>query len=118
MVPAQVIGLSYATAFAETLTIAAFPYYTFTDRAQARLHLLPCSPFRLRSSASRAGLSEDVFCSPFQMYRVGSLFYAIYFFVSFPLFLRMDESARRASTNARGRACALIPRRTGRSLPP
>ena len=25
------------------------------------------------------------------MYRVGSLFYAIYFFASFPMFLRIDE---------------------------
>ena len=25
------------------------------------------------------------------MYRVGALFYAIYFFVSFPVFFRMDE---------------------------
>ncbi len=25
------------------------------------------------------------------MYTVGSLFYAIYFFVSFPMFYRMDE---------------------------
>jgi cycloeucalenol cycloisomerase len=28
------------------------------------------------------------------MYRVGSLFYAIYFFVSFPMFYRMDEAPR------------------------
>ena len=28
------------------------------------------------------------------MYRTGSLFYAIYFFVSFPLFFRMDEDAK------------------------
>ena len=26
-----------------------------------------------------------------RMYTVGSLFYAIYFFVSFPMFFRMDE---------------------------
>jgi len=29
------------------------------------------------------------------MYRVGSLFYAIYFFVSFPMFYRMDEDSRK-----------------------
>jgi cycloeucalenol cycloisomerase len=29
-----------------------------------------------------------------KMYSIGSLFYAIYFFVSFPLFYRMDESTR------------------------
>ncbi|KAI8471701.1 MAG: hypothetical protein J3K34DRAFT_416495 [Monoraphidium minutum] len=51
--------LSYATAYAETLTIAHFPYYTFVDRSK--------------------------------MYSVGSLFYAIYFFVSFPMFMRIDE---------------------------
>lgn len=28
------------------------------------------------------------------MYTVGSLFYAIYFFVSFPMFFRMDEDAK------------------------
>lgn len=28
------------------------------------------------------------------MYRIGSLFYAIYFFVSFPMFYRMDELPR------------------------
>lgn len=32
-----------------------------------------------------------------KMYSVGSLFYAIYFFVSFPMFYRMDESTRSAS---------------------
>lgn len=51
--------LSYGTAYAETLTIAHYPYYTFVDRDR--------------------------------MYTVGSLFYAIYFFVSFPMFFRMDE---------------------------
>ena len=28
------------------------------------------------------------------MYTVGSLFYAIYFFVSFPMFFRMDEDTK------------------------
>eukprot|EP00898_Chlorokybus_atmophyticus_P003545 jgi/Chlat1/4191/Chrsp27S04286 len=54
-----VFALSYATAFMETLTIAHFPYYTFTDKSA--------------------------------MYKWGSLFYAIYFFVSFPMFYRMEE---------------------------
>jgi cycloeucalenol cycloisomerase len=27
------------------------------------------------------------------MYSIGSLFYAIYFFVSFPMFMRLDEQA-------------------------
>jgi len=55
-----VFVLSYATALAETVTIAHFPYYTFKDRER--------------------------------MYTVGSLFYAIYFFVSFPMFFRMHEN--------------------------
>lgn len=29
-----------------------------------------------------------------RMYSVGSLFYAIYFFVSFPMFFRLDENAK------------------------
>jgi len=29
-----------------------------------------------------------------RMYTVGSLFYAIYFFVSFPMFFRVDEDVR------------------------
>ena len=32
------------------------------------------------------------------MYSVGSFFYAIYFFVSFPMFFLLDEDARRRST--------------------
>uniref|UniRef100_A0A7S3R8E8 Cycloeucalenol cycloisomerase n=1 Tax=Dunaliella tertiolecta TaxID=3047 RepID=A0A7S3R8E8_DUNTE len=51
--------LAYSTAYAETLTIAHFPHYTFVDKSR--------------------------------MYSVGSLFYAIYFFVSFPMFFRIDE---------------------------
>jgi cycloeucalenol cycloisomerase len=35
------------------------------------------------------------------MYRVGSLFYAIYFFVSFPAFFRMDEAPRGPRHSAR-----------------
>ncbi len=31
------------------------------------------------------------------MYTIGSLFYAIYFFVSFPAFFEMDESLRKWS---------------------
>uniref|UniRef100_A0A7S2QSM8 Cycloeucalenol cycloisomerase n=1 Tax=Chlamydomonas chlamydogama TaxID=225041 RepID=A0A7S2QSM8_9CHLO len=57
-----VFGLSYATAYGETLTIAHFPYYSFIDKER--------------------------------MYTIGSLFYAIYFFVSFPLFYIMDEDPK------------------------
>jgi cycloeucalenol cycloisomerase len=35
------------------------------------------------------------------MYTVGSLFYAIYFFVSFPLFFIMDEQSRPKWTASR-----------------
>ena len=48
------------TAFAETLTISGFPYYTFADRGRA--------------------------------YTVGSAFYGLYFVVSFPAFLLVDEA--------------------------
>jgi cycloeucalenol cycloisomerase len=66
---AVVFSLSYATALAETLTIAHFPYYTFVDRSK--------------------------------MYTVGSLFYAIYFFVSFPMFYRIDEGPAAGGRPAR-----------------
>mmetsp|Transcript_6017 Transcript_6017/g.10866 ORF Transcript_6017/g.10866 Transcript_6017/m.10866 type:complete len:281 (-) Transcript_6017:216-1058(-) len=65
---ALIFALSYATAYGETLTISAFPYYSFEDRDK--------------------------------MYTVGSLFYAIYFFVSFPMFFRMDEDPKRPWTNS------------------
>lgn len=35
-----------------------------------------------------------------KMYTVGSLFYAIYFFVSFPMFFRMDEVTSKKWTAA------------------
>jgi hypothetical protein len=34
-----------------------------------------------------------------KMYSVGSLFYAIYFFVSFPMFMRIDENPRATRWN-------------------
>lgn len=39
------------------------------------------------------------------MYTVGSLFYAIYFFVSFPMFFRMDEDLRRVGRGCGDGAC-------------
>jgi len=54
-----ILAFSYTTAFMESLTIAAFPCYTFSDRHMA--------------------------------YTLGSAFYGIYFIVSFPMFLRLDE---------------------------
>ena len=57
---AAVLAMAYFTAFAETLTISGFPYYTFADRGRA--------------------------------YTVGSAFYGLYFVVSFPAFLRVDEA--------------------------
>ena len=57
---AAVLAMAYFTAFAETLTISGFPYYTFADRGRA--------------------------------YTVGSAFYGLYFVVSFPAFLLVDEA--------------------------
>ena len=37
-----------------------------------------------------------------RMYTVGSLFYAIYFFVSFPMFYRMDEPPLTAARGSPG----------------
>ena len=54
-----VCALSYFTAFMETLSISAFPYYRFEDRYTA--------------------------------YTVGSAFYGIYFLVSFPAFVILDD---------------------------
>ena len=54
-----VAALAYTTAFMETLTICAFPYWEFTNRNMA--------------------------------YTLGSAFYGIYFIVSFPMFLLVDE---------------------------
>lgn len=54
-----VCALAYVTAWMETKTIEAFPYYDFEDRAAAQT--------------------------------IGSVVYGIYFIVSFPMFLRLDE---------------------------
>ncbi len=119
-----VFALAYATAFGETLTIAHFPYYTFKVGAQALggpfffstcfLWGTVCQnaptarALALRDSAPPRTL-PPILCAPHQdcsavvptplqdrsrMYSVGSLFYAIYFFVSFPMFYRMDEQPR------------------------
>ena len=60
---ALIAALAYTTAFMETLTICAFPYYRFENRSMAYTH--------------------------------GSAFYGIYFLVSFPAFLRVDEDPKR-----------------------
>lgn len=62
-----VAALAYTTAFMETLTICAFPYWEFTNRNMA--------------------------------YTLGSAFYGIYFIVSFPMFLMVDEDV----TTAKGK---------------
>lgn len=62
-----VAALAYMTAFMETLTICAFPYWEFTNRNMA--------------------------------YTLGSAFYGIYFIVSFPMFLMVDEDV----TTAKGK---------------
>lgn len=40
-----------------------------------------------------------------RMYTVGSLFYAIYFFVSFPMFFRMDEDPKARHMGVGGTEC-------------
>ena len=62
-------ALAYFTAFAETLTISSFPYYTIKNR-----------PW---------------------MYKVGSVFYGLYFIVSFPMYYRLGE---RAGGNRKGKS--------------
>ncbi|KAF8063107.1 CPI1 [Scenedesmus sp. PABB004] len=63
------------------------------------------------------------------MYSVGSLFYAIYFFVSFPMVLRLDETPRGRrwglgeltslpSSSFRDRSAALCPPPCSRAAPP
>jgi cycloeucalenol cycloisomerase len=54
-----VFSLAVFTAFMETFTIQAFPFYTHKDKLY--------------------------------MYTIGSVFYSLYFIVSFPMFFRMDE---------------------------
>ena len=123
-----VFSLSYATAFAETATIANFPYYNFKVRACACRSLLGEPFFGSPLSAAHNRVptvwmwgdaaccswasttlamcllqqASDMPCACVQdrskMYSVGSFFYAIYFFVSFPMFFLLDEDARRRST--------------------
>lgn len=56
-----VFAFAYFTAFMETLTISGFPYYSF--------------PPELKPS----------------VYKYGSIFYGLYFIISFPVFYRLDE---------------------------
>ena len=65
---AVVFSLSYFTAFMETLTISAFPYYSFADRDRA--------------------------------YTVGSLFYGLYFLVSFPAYYTFQDNCRAGALGA------------------
>eukprot|EP00798_Chlamydomonas_sp_ICE-L_P015523 gene15523-21611_t len=44
-----------------------------------------------------ANFRHYTFIDKDRMYSVGSLFYAIYFFVSFPMFFRMDEEVKRGA---------------------
>lgn len=97
-----VFSLAYATAYGETLTIAHFPYYSFKARGASTLALLACCRgasvlYRLEQ-APRPDKHNDPTHAFVQdrsrMYSVGSLFYAIYFFVSFPMFYRMDENPK------------------------
>lgn len=105
---AVVFCLAYATAYGETLTIAHFPYYSFqvggwwscaglgdgwaAERWSQHWLPSPCcwQPPDRAPSSCRFPSTQD----RGRMYTVGSLFYAIYFFVSFPMFFRMDEAPR------------------------
>lgn len=58
------------------------------------------------------------------MYSVGSLFYAIYFFVSFPMFMRIEEDPKghkwslgEVSGAVRAGVCAWLPSRQGLEVP-
>lgn len=94
--------MAYATAYGETLTISHFPYYTFEASPPACVH---CRMHCLRRVQDNLLLAAQ---DKTRMYRVGSLFYAIYFFVSFPVFFAMDEDQRsscsvgKATTDALG----------------
>ncbi|KAL4432232.1 hypothetical protein ABPG77_005994 [Micractinium sp. CCAP 211/92] len=68
---------SAAQAAAEALLVFALAYATAFGETLTIAHF-PYYTFKDRS----------------RMYSVGSLFYAIYFFVSFPMFYRMDEQPR------------------------
>jgi cycloeucalenol cycloisomerase len=63
-----VFAFSYFTAFMETLTISAFPYYHFPP-----------------------ALKRDIYIK-------GSAFYGIYFIVSYPVFYRIDEKVDPSAT--------------------
>ena len=108
-----VFTLAYATAYGETLTIAHFPYYSFKARGAGVLALLACLlsgceravPLGTSTSSGPINTVTIPATSPMphwyarvqdrsRMYSVGSLFYAIYFFVSFPMFYRMDENPK------------------------
>jgi hypothetical protein len=114
-----VVLLSYATAFMETATISHFPYYSFkvrhTPPQSAETQPSTLGPVELSrhfqswfaptplwlsaaNSAARTTCDENGDPSAPQdkgaMYSVGSLFYAIYFFVSFPMYFRLDEWPR------------------------
>lgn len=80
--------LSYITAFMETLTIAHYPHYAFDDRNKMYLasDLPPTDSAPGWTSARKKPVR-----SPLQ---IGSVFYAIYFWVSFPMFFLMDEDPK------------------------
>jgi cycloeucalenol cycloisomerase len=65
-----VVALAYVTAWMETKTIEAFPYYSFENREAAQ--------------------------------SIGSVVYGIYFIVSFPMFVRIDEWAEAGTWGSGG----------------
>jgi hypothetical protein len=98
-----VVSLSYATAYMETLTIAHVgdPPLQHGRSAVSQIRFWGCTEGVLAELFWAQALGPALFLMPQypyytfvdrnKMYTIGSLFYAIYFFVSFPMFYRMDE---------------------------
>jgi cycloeucalenol cycloisomerase len=114
---AAVFALAYATAYGETLTIAhvrllvvfvfslplplcgcllccaLVPTNTLTSKPTCLHPHSPCIKTYTTHDVQKKQFPYYTFVDRAKMYTVGSLFYALYFFVSFPMFMRLDEDA-------------------------
>lgn len=61
--------------------------------------------FRSRPPVRHSQFPYYTFVDREKMYTVGSLFYAIYFFVSFPMFYRMDEYPQKRCACVHAHVC-------------